>query len=123
MRTTPARSCLAIVISVAACADTGDEPEVRLDLHWSLSRAGQLVTCADVDAVSADWLLEGEDDRDFTFTFDCADGLSSGALVPEQAYSISAKLRRADGVVISQCVARYDPAERVGVPPCDFEVP
>lgn len=122
MRTTSARRYLALLVTIAACG--ADEPdEVRLDLHWNLSRAGQMLACTDVDAVSVDWLLDGDDGRDFTFTFDCVDNLSSYVLVPEQIYTVSAKLRRADDVVLAQCIASYDPTALVGAPPCNFEVP
>lgn len=82
-----------------------------------------MLACTDVDAVSVDWLLDGDDGRDFTFTFDCVDNLSSYVLVPEQIYTVSAKLRRADDVVLAQCIASYDPTALVGAPPCNFEVP
>lgn len=112
-----------IAIAAASCGGAGDEAEVALDLHWNIWSGGQLVTCADVNAVSVDWLLEGEDARDFPFTFDCVDHLSSQVLVPEQVYGLSAKLRRTDGVVIGQCLGSYDPADQMGADSCDFEVP
>lgn len=122
-RVSPLTRSFTLSLALTAIAGCASEDAVTVDLHWTITSASLgSRSCLDVDAVTVEWTLLSEQ-VEHVFRYDCVDSSNRHELVPEGAYTVTAKLERADGAVLAQCLSSFDSARPTGVETCAFEVP
>jgi hypothetical protein len=113
---------------VSACGSGSEKEQVGVALNWNITSVSLgSVSCLDVEAATVEWTFDpaSGDGETLTFTYDCVDSGQSEQFDSGE-YQVVAKLKKGDGVVLSQCEPDVDPVltpETNQVGQCTFEVP
>jgi hypothetical protein len=93
-------------------------------LAWSLSRGGQLLTCAAAGATRVELTTHLDGGREATYTFPCADGQAASPAVQVGSYLLAIRLLGAGGATLWQSAMPFafnvSADQRAVLPPVVF---